>query len=420
MTKKHKILMISDHPLSVSGVGTQSRYLINGLIATGKYSFFCFGAAMKHTDYNVTTVNEDFIIKPIDGFGDMNLMRTALLQVKPDAVLLFTDPRFFHYIWSGAENEIHQVCPIAYNTIWDNGPTPRFNDAVYESCDLLNCINYPTYEMLSENFSHMTNYVPHAVPNDLYYPMSPDEATKMKKQLLGANRADHLVGLFVSRNARRKMPSDVITSWKLFLDDLEKKHGHRNATLLMHTDPNDQEGPNLHAVTEMLGMQDNVMFSKERTGFHEMRTLYNIADFIITASAAEGFGLSLLEAKMCGKIGVSIKTGGLTRQIEDHETGEQYGVALTPEVKTLVGTQQIPYIYEDLCSWKTYSDAFMRVFEMGPEKRRELGFKAMQHAHKNYDMNNLITTWDTTLSNMIDGWKSGTLPNNKKWSVTTI
>ena len=34
-----KILFLSDHPLAPSGVGVQARFLIEGLIKTGKYSF---------------------------------------------------------------------------------------------------------------------------------------------------------------------------------------------------------------------------------------------------------------------------------------------------------------------------------------------------------------------------------------------
>ena len=69
--KKKKILMLSDHALSTSGVGTQSRHLINGLLEKypGEWSFRQFGAAIKHDNYDVQVVNEDFVIKPTDGFG---------------------------------------------------------------------------------------------------------------------------------------------------------------------------------------------------------------------------------------------------------------------------------------------------------------------------------------------------------------
>jgi hypothetical protein len=55
--KKTKVLMLSDHALSTSGVGTQSRWLISGLVNTGKYSFRQFGGAVKHDNYDTVTVN---------------------------------------------------------------------------------------------------------------------------------------------------------------------------------------------------------------------------------------------------------------------------------------------------------------------------------------------------------------------------
>ena len=106
--KKRTILMLCDHPLATSGVGTQSRWLINGLIATGKYKFYVFGGAIKHDSYDEVIVNPDFIIKPTNGFGDKNLLRRALAQLKPDAILLFTDPGFFMWVWE-MEDEVHQV-----------------------------------------------------------------------------------------------------------------------------------------------------------------------------------------------------------------------------------------------------------------------------------------------------------------------
>ena len=401
---KKTILMLCDHPLSTSGVGTQARWLIHGLINTGKYKFRVFGGAVKHEDYSVNVVNEDFIIKPTNGFGDRNLLRQTLVQLRPDALLLFTDPRFFIWVWEMAD-EIRQICPITYWHLWDNHPWPEFNRVLYESTDLINCINWPTYNMVQERFPEKTNYIPHAVPKELYKPLPEEEVKKFKKKLLGEKRVDDFVVGYVSRNARRKMPSDILVSWKMFLDELESKHGHRKATMVMHTEPLDSEGPNLYHVTDMLGIQDNVVFSKSRTTFEEMCVLYNTFDTIVNRSSNEGFGLPTLEMMMCGKPIIAIKTGGLTRQVEDLETGEQYGVGLEPEIKSLVGNQMVPYIYEDLVSHESVSKAFMKMYDLGPEGRKELGLKAMNHAHKDYDLDNVVKNWDETLSKTIQSWK---------------
>ena len=402
--EKKTILMLTDHPLSTSGVGTQSRWLINGLLGTGKYSFRVFGGAVRHENYENVVVNQDFIIKPTNGFGDKNLLRKTLAQLKPDALMLFTDPRFFIWVWE-MEEEIHQVCPIVYWHLWDNPPWPEFNRPLYESTDLINCINYPTYEMVKERFPDKTNYIPHAVPQELYKPMQKMDALKLKSMLLGPERSDHFVALYVSRNARRKMPSDIMMSWKMFIDELKQKHGHTKATLVMHCDPLDPEGANLHHVIETLKVKDHVVFSKERIGFQEMSGLYNICDTVVNRSCNEGFGLGTLEAMMCGKPIIALKTGGLTRQVEDHETGEHFGIGLDPEVRTIVGNQMVPYIYEDFISHQTLKNAFMKMYEMGPEKRAELGAKAMAHANKNYNMKDVVSNWDTTLTSTIDNWK---------------
>jgi len=260
--------------------------------------------------------------------------------------------------------------------------------------------------MVSQRFPEKTNYIPHAVPKELYYPLTEAECLATKRNLLGKAREDHFVVGYVSRNARRKMPSDIINSWKLFLDELEKKHGHRKATLLMHTDPKDPEGPNLLQVNETLGVEDSVFFFNKRVNFDEMRLLYNSFDTIVNRSCNEGFGLGTLEAMMCGKPIIALKTGGLTRQVEDHITGEQFGIGLDPEIKSLVGNQMVPYIYEDFVSHKTVADAFMKMYEMGPEGRRDLGRKAMEHAHKNYDIKNVVQAWDKSLEKTMTDWHS--------------
>lgn len=405
MSKKTKIMMLSDHPLSTSGVGTQARWLIDGLLKTERYTFRCFGAAIKHDDYRIVVVNDDFIIKPTNGFGNPQMIRQVLVTEKPDVLFLFTDPRFFIWVWE-MEDEIHQICPIVYNHLWDNDPKPEFNKVLYESTDLINCINYPTYEMVNSWFPDRTNYVPHAVPDDMYKILTPEEIKMHKRNLVGPERLDHFTALYVGRNARRKMVNDIIVSWRDFLDALEQKHGHRKATLLMHSDPMDKEGANLFSVVDKMGVRDNVVFSKDRIAFDMMNVLYNIADVQLNRSCNEGFGLPILEGKLAGTPAVTIKTGGLTRQVEDHIDGTNYGVALEPDVRNCVGNEMVPYIYEDFVSNKTFTDAIMKMYEMGPDSRRDLGVKCRAHAERDYRIDSLVETWDTTIQETVKNWRS--------------
>lgn len=213
------------------------------------------------------------------------------------------------------------------------------------------------------------------------------------------------------------MPSDVLRSWKLFLDELKAKHGHTKATLVMHTEPLDPEGPNLFQVVDMLGITGNVAFSNKRVNFQEMNAIYNVFDTIVNRSSNEGFGLPTLEAAMCGKPIITIKTGGLTRQVQDHETGEMYGIGIDPETRSLVGNQNVPYIFEDLITHETLAKAFMQMYDLGPEARKELGIKAMNHVNKDYDLDKVVSDWDTTLQKLMDSWKENP---KQTWTHTEL
>ena len=401
---KRKMLALSDHALSTSGVGTQSRFLFEGLIEKGSWTIRQFGAALKHNDYTTVMVNDDLIIKPIDGFGDRTSLRVTLATERPDVLFIFTDPRFFIWLFE-MEDEIHQVCPVAWWHVWDNHPFPEYNSVLYESTDLINCHSYMTFEMLKDKFPDTTNFIPHAVPKSMYYPLPAEEAAKMKKQLLGSNRVDHFIGMWVNRNAKRKRPSDVLWAWKMFLDELEKKEGHRKATLIMHTDPLDQEGPNLYQVTDSMKISDNVFYSTERVEFNEMNILYNISDFCINISYAEGFGLSTLEAMQAGKPIIATKTGGLTRQAVDHRDGSENGVALPVEMKTIVGSQHVPYIYEDYVSCETAAKGIMKLYSMPEHERKKLSEKVISYAHSEFAIEKTIDDWNITLNELLSSWK---------------
>jgi glycosyltransferase involved in cell wall biosynthesis len=409
--RKHKILMLSDHPLCTSGVGVQARFLIQGLLNTGKYSFRCLGGAIKHEKYETIMLNPDFIIKPVDGFGNHEIIRNILINERPDAVLLFTDPRQFMWLWE-IEDEIHQICPITYWHVWDNDPYPAYNDVWYKSTDLINCLSYKTYELVNSRFPERANYIPHAFPKEIYRPLPKQVVSELRKKNFG-DKADWFMGTWVNRNATRKMPNDVLNAWKVFLDRLEKEEGHRKAVLIMHTDPNDTEGPNLIAVTELLGINENVMFSTQKVDFNDMNALYNITDFTVNVAKAEGFGLATLSAMMVGKPIIALKTGGLTRQIVDHRDGSEHGVAIEPAARTMVGSQLVPYIYDDHVNYLDVAEAYWKLYKMTPEEKDKLAEKNIAYCDFEFSYENMIKQWDETLDKTISNWKTN---NVKRWT----
>jgi len=404
--EKYKILLISDHALSPSGVGVQSRFLANGLVEKGCWAIRQLGAAMKHDDYDLVKVSEDFMVKPIDGFGTPEIIRNLLITEKPDVILLFTDPRFFVWLWQ-LEDEIHQICPIAYWHVWDNYPRPDFNDNFYESTDLINCHSYLSYEIVKERWPERTNFIPHALPEEVFFPLPKSRVKRIKSQFLGEDKKDDFVLLWISRNAKRKRPADLLWAWKKFLDKTEEVNGRKPATFVMHTDPYDQEGPDLAEVAKMLDVSDSVIFSNQRVGFEDMNILHNVSDCSINLSYAEGFGLGTLEAMQVGKPIIVPKTGGLTRQVVDHRDGSENGIALEIDFKTLVGSQSVPYIYEDYASVDNVADAIFKIYNMEESEREKLGQKARDYVKSEFSYQDTIDKWHETLLKTIKDWKEG-------------
>ena len=416
MQKKYKILMLSDHALSTSGVGCQSRFLINGLIDKGCWSVRQFGAAVKHDNYDTVCVNDDFIIKPIDGFGNRELLIQTLATEAPDILLIFTDPRFFIWLWE-MEDEIHDVCPIAYWHVWDNYPAPEFNKPLYDATDLINCHSHLTYDIVSKMAPGRTNFIPHSLPDDLFYPFDEDKRRMHRMQTIGSERKDDFVLFWVNRNARRKRPGDVLWAWSKFMKTIKSKHGKKNATLLMHTDPRDNEGPNLLSIVERLDIVDSVVFSNQRVDFDRMNILHNISDACINISYAEGFGLATLEAMQCANPIIATKTGGLTRQVVDHRDGSENGVALDVDFQSLVGSQAVPYIFEDYSSVKSIESAILALYEMPKNERRQLGKKCQQYVSSEFKHQDTIDRWHETLLSLVEDWKTS---KHKRWSLQEI
>ena len=142
MSDKIKIFTIGDHPLSPSGVGTQSRYIIEGLLKTGKYQFISFGGAIKHPNHDPQSTEEwgeDWVIWPVDGYGNAEMVRAMIHQQKPDILWFMTDPRFYGWLWE-IENEVRAHVPMIYYHVWDNFPPPMFNRPAYLSNDHIACI----------------------------------------------------------------------------------------------------------------------------------------------------------------------------------------------------------------------------------------------------------------------------------------
>jgi len=153
---KKTILLLSDDLRMNSGIATMSRELV--LSTVHKYNFIQIAGAITHPEkgkiYDLSqSTNElkkikDSYVKlyPTDGYGNEQMLFQIMEMEKPDAILHFTDPRFWGWLYA-LEKQIRSSIPICYWNIWDSIPAPMYNRPFYESCDCLFSISKQTYNI---------------------------------------------------------------------------------------------------------------------------------------------------------------------------------------------------------------------------------------------------------------------------------
>jgi glycosyltransferase involved in cell wall biosynthesis len=397
MSDKIKIFTIGDHPLSPSGVGTQSKYIIDGMLRTGKYQFVSFGGAVQHPNHDPQKTEEwgeDWVIWPIDGYGTREQVRAMVHQQKPDILWFMTDPRFYGWLWE-IENEIRPHVPMVYYHVWDNYPYPTFNRPYYLSNDHVACISKVTHDIVQTVAPEVdSSYIPHAVDGTIFKPLNPQQVSQIRAE---KEMSDKFVCFWNNRNARRKQSGTLIWWFKNFLD----KVGHDKATLIMHTDVKDVHGQDLEAIIHELKLTNGeVLFSRDKINAPDLAMVYNIADLTINISDAEGFGLSTLESLSCATPVLVNMTGGLQDQVTDGENW--FGIGLEPSSKVVIGSQQVPFIYEDRLNEEDFIQALTKLYEMSPKNRTLMGIAGRQWTQKQFNFDDFIQRWDDLFTKIYD------------------
>ena len=419
MKEKIKLLVISDHMFSPSGVGTQTRYIMEHLLSTGDYSIRYLGGAIKHKDYSPQKTEEwgdDLIIYPVDGYGTHDIVRSIIRTEKPDLMWFMTDPRFFGWLWE-IEDEIRPLIPMVYYHVWDNYPAPNYNEPFYSSNDVVVSISKLTDDIVRAVSPDLeVHHIPHAVDADVFKPLEEDER-KLAKQQFMPDAIDKFVVFWNNRNARRKQPASLIYYFNEFLN----KVGREKAQLIMHTDPHDPNGPNLEEIIHNLGLTNGeVKFSNKKVEPQQLAMMYNLSDVTINISDAEGFGLSTLESLSCGTPIIVNMTGGLQEQVTDGESW--FGVGIEPSSKAIIGSQDIPYIYEDRVSQEDVVSALEQLYnKKTKEELSDIGAQGREHVLKNYNYKDFCTKWESLIRSIHDRYGSwDTRKNYQSWELLEV
>ena len=416
--KRKKILLICDDIRVHSGIATVAKEIV--LHTAQHFNWAQISGAIKHPDkgkiiemseqVNKETGLTDSYVKlyPVDGYGNIEIVRQLIKLEKPDAIMLITDPRYFEWLFN-AEGEIRKNIPIMYLNIWDDYPAPLYNKEFYESCDLLMGISKQTVNInkivLGDKAKNkVIKYLPHGLNHNIYRPLETteelDKVEKMKMDLFGKDEVDFIL-FFNSRNIRRKQIPDTMWAFRMFLDSLPKEKADK-CRLLMHTEILFDAGTDLEAVRELL-FEDKypnaIVFDPKKWSTSELNILYNMSDCQILLTSNEGWGLTLTEAMLAGNPIIANSTGGMqdqmrfldengkwftpTPEIPSNNSGKykkhgEWAFPVYPTSRSIQGSPQTPYIWDDRCKPEDAADRIREVYDLGREKRKELGAKARE------------------------------------------
>ena len=429
--QRKTILFLADDMRLPSGIGTMTRELILG--TSHIFNYVHVGAGINHPDVgkifdmsqeiNKETGIEDssVLLYPYNGYGDPGLINYLLNNHKIDAIMHFTDPRYWVWLYQMSA-ELRQQVPILYYHIWDDLPAPHYNKAFYESCDLLmgiskQSVNISHLVLGEGNFTELTDkttaeeiaqalpktcYVPHGINHEVFAKLEKSPELDLFKSKLFRGEEVEFSILYNNRNIRRKMTSDIILAFKLFTSKLTPEQV-KKVRLVLHTQPIDENGTDLIAVIETLcpELTDNIIFTDARFSPQDMAKLYNSCDVTINVGSNEGWGLSSTESMMCGTPIINNVTGGLQDQCRfEDENGEW--IKFTPEFATnhtgkykkhgkwvkpvypaainLQGSVPTPYIFDDRADIRDVAKAIMAWYETSPEERVECGLAGREWA----------------------------------------
>jgi glycosyltransferase involved in cell wall biosynthesis len=410
--KKKKILLLSDDLRMHSGIGVMSREFVLGTV--DKYDWIQLGAAIKHPDHGKVidisaevqkeTGVSDASVKIFahTGYGSGNVLEELLSVENPDAIIHFTDPRFWRWLYD-IEHSVRQRVPIMYYNIWDDLPYPHWNEPFYESCDMLMNISKQTNNIVKNVLQQFpkeewaVQYVPHGVNEKSFFPITElhQDWKQYNEWLTNFKKTNDIefVLFWNNRNIRRKCPADLILAFNHFCDQLPKEEADRCA-LLMHTQIRDDNGTDLIAVKNALCPKYKVIFSDQSVDQKTLNYYYNVADVTVNIASNEGFGISWCESLHAGTPIVNNVTGGLQDGCRfENENGEWidfttdfpsnhdgtyqehagWAKPVFPSNRSLQGSPLTPYIFDDRTDFRDVSAAIKFWYDMPKDDREHRG-----------------------------------------------
>lgn len=343
MSRKKRILFVSESHKLASGFGTYANEVIPRLYKTGKYELAelaCYGQpeSFKDTDwltYGVAPMSkgeEEYAKSYSNPQVQWGIIRFnyAVLDFKPDIVAAYRDPwmdqhiaessllPFFHWVWMPTVDSAPQKEEWIYN--------------LFNRCDGLLAYSEYGIRELDKQTNGKVKPVGCASPgiDPSTFNIIPNKKEHKKK--FGLPEDSFIVGT-VMRNQKRKMFPELMKSFKQFLNQAPKEIAEKSY-LYLHTSYPEKMGWDFSSIMHEFGLGSKLLttyvckvckkysvcqFSDaiahcEHCGnmsgvlpgvsngidHKDLVNVYNLMDLYVQYAICEGFGMPQVEAAACG------------------------------------------------------------------------------------------------------------------------
>lgn len=375
-----RILWMSDSPTAFTGFGTVTREILGRLVQRPGYEIASLGWGYDGWPYDRREIPYDIYPCSGDTFGRKTAPR-VLAELQPDVLVSFGD--LWMTGWTQDLRSKGRFKKLLYFPV-DGEPFPRAWRKVVADADIVVAYSLYGQKIVQEACpDREIHRIYHGVDIETFRPL-PDKDEIKRRHGLGGK---FVVGC-VARNQPRKNFPLLIQAFARF------REGKDDAWLYLHTNPRDVGWDVLELLREY-GVREHTSISRHAAvdggvSAEELNTIYNLFDVMALPTAAEGFGLPILEAMA---VGVPVAATGFSAcvellegrgeliEVKDFLTVGRYNLRhALPDVEDLV--RKLNLLYAE------------------PERRRHHRTAGLEFA-RSLHWDGLIDQWDALLTRSV-------------------
>jgi len=287
---KQKIIWINDVPWASSGMGIQSKLVVEYLINLGYeiyYIAWYAGLPGHKTHYTLANQKINVYFLGQNSFGTPALIEQLVSSIKPDLIVSFGDMHMVEAI-TMIDKKWHQKW-LHWWTVDNDSPSEYELEIAKKIPTLIALTNFGA-GVIKDSLGKIVPIIGHAYRSQLQVGNK-----SAAKKSLGIDKNAVVFGC-IARNFWRKNLHTLVHAFAHRLRET------KDAVLLLHIDdPNPgREGCNLIKLVKKINLQGRVFVTTNAASEDDMTCIIDAMDFHVLPSFGEGFGVPVIETMARG------------------------------------------------------------------------------------------------------------------------